>query len=40
MDEGRVTEEATPTDLFAHPAHERTREFLCKILWRSAGLRG
>jgi ABC-type polar amino acid transport system ATPase subunit len=32
MDEGRVVEEAPPARFFAQPAHERTRNFLSKIL--------
>ena len=32
MDEGRVVEEAPPDRFFAQPAHERTRNFLSKIL--------
>jgi len=32
MDEGRVVEQAAPERFFAQPAHERTRNFLSKIL--------
>jgi ABC-type polar amino acid transport system ATPase subunit len=32
MDEGRLVEEAPPTQFFAEPRHERTRQFLAKIL--------
>jgi polar amino acid transport system ATP-binding protein len=32
MDEGRMLEEATPAEFYAHPVNERTREFLRKIL--------
>ncbi len=32
MDEGRIVEEATPADFFAHPKSERAQEFLSKIL--------
>ncbi len=32
MDEGVFVEEATPEEMFAHPKHERTREFLRHIL--------
>jgi polar amino acid transport system ATP-binding protein len=32
MDEGQVLEEGRPADIFAHPRHERTRQFLSKIL--------
>lgn len=32
MDEGRIIEDTTPQDLFAHPREERTRQFLSKIL--------
>jgi polar amino acid transport system ATP-binding protein len=32
MDEGRIVEEAPPDQFFAQPAHERTRNFLSKIL--------
>ncbi len=34
MDEGRVVEQATPQDFFAHPENERTRDFLAKVLPR------
>jgi len=34
MDEGRVVEQGAPQDFFAHPAHERTRDFLAKVLPR------
>lgn len=32
MDEGRIIEDTTPDGLFGAPQHERTREFLGKIL--------
>jgi ABC-type polar amino acid transport system ATPase subunit len=32
MDGGVVVEEAPPAEFFAHPRHERTRQFLSKIL--------
>jgi ABC-type polar amino acid transport system ATPase subunit len=32
MDGGVVVEEAPPREFFAHPKHERTRQFLGKIL--------
>jgi ABC-type polar amino acid transport system ATPase subunit len=32
MDEGRLVEEAPPAQFFAEPRHERTRQFLAKIL--------
>jgi len=32
MDEGRIVEEGTPSELFDHPTHPRTRAFLSKIL--------
>jgi ABC-type polar amino acid transport system ATPase subunit len=32
MDEGVVVEEGPPAEFFAHPKHERTRQFLGKIL--------
>jgi ABC-type polar amino acid transport system ATPase subunit len=32
LDEGQVLEEAAPRDLFEHPRHERTREFLSQVL--------
>jgi polar amino acid transport system ATP-binding protein len=32
MDEGQVVEEAPPAQLFASPHHERTRQFLSKVL--------
>jgi glutamine transport system ATP-binding protein len=32
MDEGRVLEEGHPAAIFANPHHERTRQFLSKIL--------
>ena len=34
MDEGRIVEEAPPAEFFAHPRHERAREFLAKVLPR------
>jgi len=32
MDEGNIIEDTTPGELFRAPRHERTREFLGKIL--------
>ncbi len=32
MDEGKVKEEARPKEIFSNPKHERTREFLSKVL--------
>ncbi|HET9772747.1 MAG TPA: amino acid ABC transporter ATP-binding protein [Acidimicrobiia bacterium] len=32
MDEGRLVEQATPTEFFAHPKSDRAKEFLSKIL--------
>jgi polar amino acid transport system ATP-binding protein len=32
MDDGRIIEENTPEEFFAHPRHPRTQEFLSKIL--------
>ncbi len=32
MDEGRIVEEGTPAELFDHPQHERTRQFLGRVL--------
>jgi glutamate transport system ATP-binding protein len=32
MDEGRVLEQASPTEFFAHPKSDRARDFLSKIL--------
>ena len=34
MEQGRVVEEGTPAELFERPKHERTREFLSKVLGR------
>ena len=34
MDEGRIVEQAAPQDFFAHPEHERARDFLAKVLPR------
>ena len=34
MDEGRILEEGPPASLFGNPRHERTREFLAKVLPR------
>ncbi len=31
MEKGNIVEEGTPDDLFYHPKHDRTREFLWKI---------
>jgi len=32
MDDGHIIEDTTPEELFRAPRHERTREFLSKIL--------
>jgi ABC-type polar amino acid transport system ATPase subunit len=32
MDEGRIVEENTPEELFAHPASDRLKSFLAKVL--------
>jgi len=32
MDDGRIIEEGPPEQFFSAPAHERTRQFLSKIL--------
>lgn len=32
MDDGRILESAPPAEFFAHPKHERTKEFLSKVL--------
>jgi polar amino acid transport system ATP-binding protein len=32
MDEGRIVEEGTAEDVFDRPQHQRTKEFLGKIL--------
>jgi len=32
MDQGQIVEQNTPTEFFAHPKSERTRDFLSKIL--------
>jgi ABC-type polar amino acid transport system ATPase subunit len=32
MDEGQIIEETTPQQLFETPRHERTAQFLSKIL--------
>ena len=32
MDDGRILESAPPDEFFANPKHERTREFLSKVL--------
>jgi ABC-type polar amino acid transport system ATPase subunit len=34
MDEGRVVEQGPPAEFFAHPRHERARDFLAKVLPR------
>src|SRR6266487_3929993 len=34
MDEGRILEENPPREFFANPRHERTRDFLAKVLPR------
>ena len=32
MDQGVICEEGAPDELFGHPKHERTREFLSRYL--------
>ena len=32
MDEGQIVEQSPPDEFFEHPKHERTREFLAKII--------
>ena len=32
MDEGQIVEEGTPADIFSHPAQQRTKDFLNKVL--------
>jgi general L-amino acid transport system ATP-binding protein len=32
MDEGQIVEQAPPAEFFANPKHERTRDFLAKII--------
>ena len=32
MDEGQIVEEGRPEDIFSHPAQQRTRDFLNKVL--------
>ncbi len=32
MDEGQIVEEGTPEEIFSHPAQQRTRDFLNKVL--------
>ncbi|WP_018664868.1 amino acid ABC transporter ATP-binding protein [Heyndrickxia acidiproducens] len=32
MDQGQIVEENTPEELFLHPRHERTKNFLSKVL--------
>lgn len=32
MDEGKIIEEGTPSDIFDHPKNERTKAFLSKVL--------
>ncbi len=34
MDEGRILEQNAPREFFAHPEHERARDFLAKVLPR------
>jgi general L-amino acid transport system ATP-binding protein len=34
MDEGRIVEQSVPSEFFAHPENERTRDFLAKVLPR------
>lgn len=31
MDEGKIVEDGTPNEIFLHPKHERTRQFLSRI---------
>lgn len=32
MDEGKIKEEASPNEIFSNPKHDRTKEFLSKVL--------
>ena len=32
IDEGQILEEGRPSEIFASPKHERTREFLKRVL--------
>ncbi len=32
VDQGKILEDTPPTDLFENPKHDRTKEFLAKIL--------
>ena len=32
IDQGVISEEGTPEEVFEHPKHERTKEFLSKVL--------
>jgi cystine transport system ATP-binding protein len=32
LDQGRILEKGTPDELFGHPKHERTRQFLSRIM--------
>jgi len=32
MDGGYIVEEGTPSEIFDHPKHERTKSFLSKVL--------
>ena len=32
IDEGKILEENTPAEFFAHPVHQRTKDFLSKVL--------
>ena len=32
MDEGQIVEEGTPNEIFSHPAQQRTKDFLNKVL--------
>jgi len=32
MDDGRVVEQNTPAEFFAHPEHPRLQDFLSKVL--------
>ena len=33
MDEGVIAEEGSPAQIFGNPQHERTKEFLSKVLY-------
>ena len=34
VDEGHILEQGTPEQVFDHPKHARTQEFLSKVLYR------